>query len=114
MDSKSEKSNLVVTNIATGLLWLATAGLGLAAVYYLHSLSTLIYAILGGREFWVGSLIGQVSALIAGILWLVIIIITGEYYLKHAGEKKTWKIIAYVLGAELLIILIGFLTTGMI
>src|SRR5690606_29634972 len=109
-----EKSSPVLNSIATGLLWLATAGLGLAAVYYLHSLSTLIYAVLGGREFWVGSLIGQVSAVIGGIIWLILIIVTGEYYLKHAGEKKTWKIIAYVLGAELLIILIGYLTTGTI
>lgn len=111
MAVEPEKSINPAVALVTALLWLASAALGLVAIFYLHSLSTLVYAALGGREFWVGSLIGQATAIIGGVICLAVIIVTGEYYLKHVGEKRVWKIIAGVLGIEVLIILMGILTS---
>ena len=102
--------------IVTALLWLASAVFSTATVYYTYALSILIYSILSGKqgtnEFFAGIFVGQVAAFISGLIWLGVILVTGEYHLKHAGTKKSWKVIAYVLGIQLLIIIVGMLATG--
>jgi hypothetical protein len=100
--------------IAVALLWLVTAVLGLAAVYYLHELAVLFYGLFIGKDYYTAVLIGQVSAIIGALIWLGSIIGSGEFHLKHAGQKKSWQIIAWMLAVEILIIAIGLITSGAI
>jgi hypothetical protein len=93
--------------IAVGLLWLLTAAVGLAAVYYLHALAIYVYDTFIGNEYRVGVLIGQMTVIIAAVIWLAAVVISGEYHLKHAGSAKSWRIILIMLGVEALIIAVG-------
>ncbi|NLG96535.1 MAG: hypothetical protein GX491_04160 [Chloroflexi bacterium] len=108
------KAVSVSTYVITTLLWLVSLGLSVAATYYIYALSILVYSILGGSQFFAGILVGQVSALVSGMIWVALMIVTGEYYLKHIGEKKIWKIAATVIGIQLIIILVGLFATGAI
>ena len=98
--------------IVIGLLWLLSAALGFVSVYYFHELAILIYAAFIGKEYSIGVLVGQASAIIAALIALGAIIVTGEYHLKHAGQRKSWQILAWMLGIEVLIIVVGIITTG--
>jgi uncharacterized membrane protein YgdD (TMEM256/DUF423 family) len=97
--------------LATALLWLATSALGLAAVYYLHALAILLYDLVGAGEFRVGILIGQVVTLIAALLWLGLVVYSGELHLKHAGERRSWKWGGWMLAVELVIVIAGVVVT---
>lgn len=114
MTSEAGKAVSVSTYILTALLWLASLGLSVVATYYIYALSILIYSILGGSQFFAGILVGQISALVSGLIWVAVIIVTGEHYLKHVGEKRTWTTAASVIGIQLIIILVGLFATGAI
>lgn len=114
MTGAARKAGRITTIIATALLWLATVILSTGAVYYTYTLAIFVYDMLGGRQVFTGVFLGQITALISGLIWLGVIIVTGEYHLRHAGEKKSWKLLAVVLGIQLLIIVVGIVTTGAI
>jgi hypothetical protein len=71
----------------------------------------LLYVFAVGRDYFAGVLSGQVVTVIAGLVWVMVIIGSGEYLFKHAGQRKAWIILAWLLGIELLIILLGVLLT---
>lgn len=111
MGSSSGSARRTPVYILTALLWLATSAIGLSAIYYLHAASILIYDALGGNEYRVGVLIGQVTVLVGALLWIASVIVSGEFHLKHAGERKSWVIIAWMLGIELTIVILGVIAT---
>lgn len=104
--SSKVKSTSILLLVA--VLWLISAILGLIAVYYLRELTILIYALVGSRDYYIGVLTSQVVTIVGGLLWVIVIIGTGEYHLKHAGERKSWRIFAWTIGIELLIIALAF------
>lgn len=112
MQNPSNQAGRTPVYIATGILWLATAVLGLVAVYHLHTLAMLLYGLFISRDYYPSVLAGQVAAVIGGIIWLFAIIASGEYHLKHAGERKSWQIIAWILGIEILIVAVGSIIAG--
>lgn len=99
--------------VAVAVLWLVTVLLGLFAVYNLHALSMLAFQAIKGHQFTpsdfnTGRLIGYLVIFFGGLGWIATAILSGEYHLKHAGEVKSWKIIAWFLGIEILIIAVGY------
>lgn len=119
MSSTPVKTHRAPQIILTVLLWLLAAVLGLAAVYYLHEISFVAYALylsvtksqVAISENYTGVLIGQITVFVGAIAWLVAIIGLGEYQLKHSGEPKAWKIFGWILGIEILLIVIGLLVS---
>lgn len=91
------------------LLWIACGALGLYAVYSIYKLSSTVYAWLGGDKYYIGVLIGQVLTLVMGFAWIAMFIISGEYNRKHAGEIRIFKLFGWILGIELVIILLGLI-----
>lgn len=119
MSNTPVKTHPVPQIVLTILLWLAAAVLGLIAIYYLHELSYVAYAFYlnmtqgkaGVNETFTGVFVGQVAAVVGGIAWLGTIIGLTEYQLKHAGEPKAWKVFGWIIGIELLLIVVGLLAT---
>jgi len=108
------KSRQITITITTALAWLLAVVLGLAAIYATYQLSLAVFATATRQDpsttgqFYTGVLTGQLTALFAGGLWLVAVIWSGEYALKHAGERRVWKIFAWMLGIEVLLILVAW------
>jgi hypothetical protein len=90
----------------SGVLWLASAGLGLYAVYSIYKLAIMVYALFG-KDYYSGVVIGQVATLAAGLVWLVAIVFSGETLFKHAGENKTFRLLGWMIGIELVLIVLG-------
>ena len=119
MSSTPVKTHRVPQILLTILLWLLAAVLGLVAVYYIHELAYVAYAVYlnqvqgkaGVNETFTGVFFGQIAAVVGGITWLGTIIGLTEYQLKHAGEPKAWKVFGWIIGIELLFILVGLLAT---
>lgn len=105
-------------SLLLALLWVASIPLGLWAVYELQALTRLsFYAIRGAQNLTyqdnqAANLIGQISVIVGGIGLLAAIIGTGEFYMKHAGERKSWKIAIWILGVEILLIILGLIFVG--
>ncbi len=91
-----------------GLVWLASAGLGLYAIYNANKLATLIYSLIA-KEYYIGVLVGQVTTVVAGLAWIVAIVAGGETWRKYAGGRRTWRLLGWVIGVELALILLGIL-----
>jgi hypothetical protein len=104
-----QKISPLFSQVLAGLLWLASGALGLYAVYSISKLTATVYALLGGNRYYNGVLASQVLTLIMAFVWITMFIVTGEYIRKHPGERSSWKLLAWVLGIELLIILLGLL-----
>ncbi|MBE0697326.1 MAG: hypothetical protein IH586_10415 [Anaerolineaceae bacterium] len=106
--NSGNKSTPVILQILAGLLWLASVAGGLYALYSLSKLALTVYALFGDT-YYEGVVTGQVAAIIAALGFIVMFIITGEYHLKHAGERRSWMLFGWVLGIELVIIFAGLL-----
>ncbi len=103
---------VLIATIAA-FLWIASAALGFFSIYSLFRLTPLLYALSTGKttfsisENSLAVLIGQTTAIIGGIAWIIVVIGTGEYHLKHFGERKSWITFAWVLGVEIVLFLLG-------
>ena len=96
--------------IGTALLWLLFNALGTVAVYSVNQLAVMIFAVATSQnrsveKFFGGVLTGQITALVAGAVWLVAFIWSAEYTIKHIGERHLWRIYAWMIGVELLLII---------
>lgn len=104
------KRNLLWVRAATVLLWILTCAVGLVAIYSIIRLSVLIFAVVTGQGMqtvglvYTGVFVGQIAAVVSGGLWLVAAIWSGEYAIKHVGERRLWKVFAWMLGVELFLI----------
>jgi hypothetical protein len=104
---RGKKAQFVWPVIAA-LLWLVSVAGGMYALYSLSKLAITLYALLGDT-YYAGVLTGQVTAVLAALAFIVMFILTGEYHLKHVGERRSWLLFGWVLAVELLIILAGLI-----
>lgn len=108
--NKLLKNNLVWTRIGTALLWLLSCALGLIAIYAVIRLSQMVFALSTSQSmqsvglYYSTVLTGQIAALVSGGVWLVMVIWSGEYSLRHVGERRLWKIFAWIIGIEVFLI----------
>jgi hypothetical protein len=56
------------------------------------------------------SCVYSVLALVLGCLWLVYVFVSANYHNKHAGERKSWRALAWTIGVGLAILLLDLLT----
>jgi hypothetical protein len=83
----------VLASIAAFILWLGTVALGIADIYFIREVLVTIY-LRFSENAEVGAVISTFSVLVLGIGWLVFIIVSGEYHVKHAGTLPSWKLFA--------------------
>lgn len=101
------KTKPLIGQILSVLLWLISAGLGLYAVYSSFRLATSAYALIG-KDYYTGVLAGQVTAVVAGLVWIISVVVGGETLRSHAGESKIYRLLGWMIGIELLLIVLGF------
>jgi hypothetical protein len=75
--------------VLTALAWLGTLALAMMDIYFVREIIFAISARLQGK-FYPIILLGQSATVIGGILFVIFMIVSGEYYYKHAGEHKAW------------------------
>jgi hypothetical protein len=103
-------STPTLTRIFALLIWLVSAAFGLLSIYMLRQtfLNLSIYINMSAAA--AVNLSNWLLFLLA-LIWLVFAFGTLEYHLKHAGEKRSWKIFATTFGVELFILIL-FITLG--
>lgn len=103
--------------LLTAVLWVTTVGLGFLAFIAFQDIATTAigYLLSGDPEVDVVQARGwvtttrNVSTMIAGVLWLIMVIGGMEYHFRHVGQRRSWRIFAWTLGIELLLIAISVL-----
>lgn len=114
---KQTQSALV--GFATFLLWLVSVILTMLVILILRDAIVLLYAwivpppvnpnIEYGTRYWLGLNISNFSVLILAILALVFVVGTGEYHYRHWGTRGSWRLLAWSLGGEALVLILGWL-----
>jgi hypothetical protein len=106
-----------VSKVLAAVLWFATIVVGLLDIYVSQFFAISFYA-----RFFMGKST-QVSAiesatadslritgvLISGVLYLIFVIVTSEFHIKHFNQPASWKILGWGITVELLIIAIAYL-----
>jgi hypothetical protein len=71
--------------------WVGSLAIALVDIYFLRE---IVWAILARFQpgYYPGVLTGQVVIVIGAILFLAYLVISGEYFFRHAGESKAWLI----------------------
>ena len=49
-----------------------------------------------------------ISALLLGVGVLVLSVASGEYFIKHYGTARAWRLAGYIVGGEMLILVLGY------
>lgn len=103
------KAKSILFHLVTVLLWIASAVLGLYTVTVTVGLAGRLYVLLAGvpDSTWTRYTVvtvGRVTAITMGILWLGMLIVTAEYYLKKRAERASCKPLGWVLGVELFLL----------
>ncbi len=105
-DKNQGRLKPIYAQILSLLLWLLIAGLGLYSVYTLFRLSTTVYALVG-KDYYTGVLVSQVVTVVAGLVWIVSVVVSGETLREHTGERKTWRLLGWMIGVELVLLILG-------
>jgi len=110
--------NQVLLKGAAAVLWLATVVLGLVEIVILHTIILNLYTFFAGYEvgtqetFQARYRIGafySFSFVILSILWLLFFVISSHYHFKYAAQPRSWRLFAWTVAIQLLILVIGFL-----
>ncbi len=105
----------VPIGVVTFLLWLVTALVGLWEIVILRDMVFRIYVRLVGSttshdsKYWLSVSLGNWVVLFLSLAWLGLIIGTGEYHYKRAGQRASWRLFGWTIGGELLILLLALI-----
>lgn len=101
----------VIRNSAAKLLtaaaWLGTLALALVDIYFVREIVWSIAARFQPK-FYSAVLTGQIVVMISAILFIAYLIVSGEYYFRHAGESKAWWIMGRTYVVLLLIPILAY------
>jgi hypothetical protein len=71
------------------IAWVGSLALALVDIGFLRSIVFAIFARAHGG-YYPAVFTGQVVTIIGAVLFMAYMTISGEYYLKHWGESKSW------------------------
>lgn len=101
----------ILQSVAAVILWLMTAALGMADVYFVREIFFAIFVRLSKDNapalFW-----GDVLVVLAAIGFVAFLIASGEYHRKHVGERSSWRLFAWSLAVGLAIPIIALVLGG--
>lgn len=113
MENTSEKKNRVLLGgLAVGL-WIVTVLLGIPVILELRDMLLTLYVWLFAENTASVYLRVRGAALdgwivfFLAILLLIFIVGSGEYHRKYFGQRRSWRLFAWSLGVELVILGIG-------
>ena len=95
------------TKLLAFLLWILSFGLGLLAIYSLREICLFIFAQFSTS--WAPAAFGvDMIVWVSGIIFLIFLLISTEYHMKHVGQPASWRLFATTLGIEILIAVIAY------
>jgi hypothetical protein len=97
----------VSTGVLAFVLWLATAILGLEALYIVYQLGLFGLVWLGVSSVRAARFAPLVLFGLA-LAYLVFIIGTTEFHRTHIGQAGSWKLFGWTFGIELALLLVGW------
>jgi hypothetical protein len=89
------------------ILWLASIGLGMQVIASAQYLLTLLFVWAGGDYQFAQAIAWPLICLMA-IGLIAFTLITGEYHRKRVGSVESWRLFAWSIGIELVILLIHY------
>jgi hypothetical protein len=114
--SEIPQSKKIMLGLLTAILWLATAAVGFLAFIAIQDIATSVVAFaLMGETVDIGvvethgwiTTARNVSTIIGGLLWLSIVVGGMEYHFRHVGQKRSYRVFAWTLGIEAVLIVIS-------
>jgi hypothetical protein len=93
--------------LLTALAWVGSLALAMVDIYFLRE---IVWAILArfSPTYYSAVLTGQIVVVVGAILFLAYLVVSGEYYFKHAGESRAWTILARTYVVLLLIPILAY------
>ena len=95
------------TRIAALILWLITILLGMLEILFISRISMRIYASFA-NDIRMTHVIGDVAAVVAAVLYVVFVVGSTEYHIKHVGQTGSWTLFGWTFAIELLILILYF------
>lgn len=89
------------------VLYLGTLVLGLACIYYFTELVVNVILQLS-TDPWDVNLVRYVAWLLLGIGFLIFFVATGEYHVKYAGQKRSWRTLGITYAVEAIILILAY------
>ena len=106
MDTQPQPRRLAPSILAI-VLWLASFGLGLQAIYDLMQIISVTRVALGGSLASIQASAPIVVFFLA-LLFLIFIIWSTEFHLKRVGKPESWRLFGWTIAVELSIILLNY------
>lgn len=114
--SEMPQSKKIMHGLLATVLWLATAGVGFLAFIAIQDIATSAVALalvdntaeIGVVEThgWITTA-RNVSTIFGGILWLAVVVGGMEYHFRHVGQRRSYRVFAWTLGIEAVLIAIS-------
>jgi hypothetical protein len=106
------------TRVLAVLGWLITLLGGLLDIYVAQFIAISFYArfLMGGKQFAnpdeiaLSNSIRIATVFVAAMIYVVFLIVTTEYHIKHFGKTGSWQLLAKTIAVELLIIVVAYIT----
>jgi hypothetical protein len=104
----SIQPRFAVTAVATGILWLGTAIIGLFDILAIVDLSIAAVVALGGSAAEVAPFAMLATYMGGGTLYILVVVGGGDYHLKHFGQPNSWKLFSITLLVQLFVLLLPY------
>ena len=105
----------ILLKLLAFVLWAVTIALGFIEILIIHHiLTSLLLSAYGGDEKaifkarYTIDAFGRFSFVILGIGWLIFFLVTTHYHYKYAAARRSWKLFAWTIGVEGMILVIGY------
>jgi hypothetical protein len=90
------------------ILWFLTIGMGLQIINSVGYIFALLFVWAGGSTKVADVLAWPLTCIMA-ILMIAFMIFTGEYHRKNVGQAKSWRLFAWSIAVELIILIIHYI-----
>ncbi len=94
-------------------IWIIISAVGFWLIPQLLDSSMLVFAsffggtsYLYGRDYWGGTFLRSVIAVILGVLLLAVMIGSAEYYFRNLGKPGSWTAFARIIAVEISLIVL--------
>lgn len=98
--------------VATLALWLGTAILGLYEIALLHDMLQRAYVRFGpvsSQQLWQAEALSNWGVFFMGAAWIGLVVGGGEYHYRNVGRRASWRLFAWTVLAQLLVLALPLL-----
>jgi hypothetical protein len=105
-----DKKKKIPAGILAVLLWIVTAILGLVDILAVRNIAQGIAARIRsdtrGSSYWAYVNAGNWSVVVAAVIWIVVVVGSGEYHRVKVGQRSSWKLFGWTIAVEVAILIL--------